>query len=360
MPMTDPKTSAPAPNPADRDAAAGGLSSGEMDAIDAMHERLAQGHYELLGVARDATRPEVRAAYFEAMKRFHPDVYWGRDLSLYRPRLEAIHAALTKAFETLCDTARRRDYDAALEAAEAAARAPVVPPVVAAVEGRSAGLPPMPSRAITAAAPRAAPVRSAVVEEPSVPREVTQQSLARSRAEHVLRLRQEQLAQLDAQARAAEARGDVAAMVSFLRQALALAPDHEDMRRRLEEHEARRAATAHDRFAVAARTHERDRRWEAAHGAWLKALSANPQSVTALLGAVGAACEGLLDLQSAAELARKATQLDPRSADAHAALARVFFLAGRMASARGSAEAALRLDPQHAGAMELARRLKAR
>lgn len=359
-----------------------GLTSGEMDEIDAMFGRLGEGPYALLGVARDATRPEVRSAYFERMKRFHPEVFGDRELSLYRPRVEAIHAALTEAFATLCDAQRRAALDAALDAEAEAARQrsapkaePRAPRTVTGVVARAAQAPtpPAPPPRVTtrparapesrpspvAAAPRTseAPVER---EEAPVPREVTQQSLARARAEHILKQRVDRAAELDAQARESQARGDEVAMASLLRQSLTLMPDNEDVKRRLEEYEGRRASAAHDRFVIAARTHERDKRWDAAFAAWMKALHERPSSLAAHLGAVGAACEGLLDLQGAADLARKATQLDPKSADAQAGLARVFFLAGRMASARGAAEAALRLDPDHAVALDLARRLKAR
>lgn len=347
--------------------ASAALSSAEMDAIDAMHARLSEGHYALLGVARDATRPDIRAAYFERMTRFHPEVFWGRELSLYRPRVEAIHAALTTAFEVLCDARRRAEYDASLEAPRRASspkhEALRAPNKVTGVTVRAtAEPPPAPPRhsGTTTHAVGARASAPAEREEAPVPREVTQQSLARSRAEHILKQRVERAAELDAQARDAQARGDEVAMASLLRQALALVPEHEDIKRRLEEYEARRTAAAHDRFSIAARTHERDRRWDAAFGAWMKAIHERPTSLAAHLGAVNAACEGLIDLPSAAELARKATQLDPKSADAQASLARVFFLAGRMASARGAVEAALRLDGRHDGALELARRLKLR
>lgn len=361
------------------DATSEGLTSGEMDEIDAMFGRLGEGPYALLGVARDATRPEVRSAYFERMKRFHPEVFGDRELSLYRPRVEAIHAALTEAFATLCDAQRRSSLDATLDAeaarrsppkADARAPRPVTGVVARAPQAPAAPSPPprvttRPSRAPESRpSPVAAAARASEVpadrEEAPVPREVTQQSLARARAEHILKQRVDRAAELDAQARESQARGDEVAMASLLRQSLTLMPDNEDVRRRLEEYEGRRASAAHDRFVIAARTHERDRRWDAAFAAWMKALHERPSSLAAHLGAVGAACEGLFDLQGAADLARKATQLDPKSADAQAGLARVFFLAGRMASARGAAEAALRLDPDHAAALDLARRLKAR
>jgi len=348
------------------DDASSALSSAEMDAIDAMHARLSEGPYALLGLARDATRPDIRAAYFQRMTRFHPEVFWGRELSLYRPRVEAIHGALTTAFEVLCDSRRRAEYDASLDAPRRASspkyEAVRAPLKVTGVTARATAEPSPPRRHFGAATQ---PVESRAPaslerEEAPVPRDVTQQSLARSRAEHIIRQRIERAAELDAKARDAQVRGDEVAMASLLRQALALMPEHEDIKRRLEDYEARRTAAAHDRFSIAARTHERDKRWDAAFGAWMKAIHERPTSLSAHLGAVSAACEGLIDLPSAAELARKATQLDPKSAAAQASLARVFFLAGRMASARGAVEAALRLDGRHEGALELARRLKLR
>lgn len=59
-------------------------------------------YYEILGVSRDATQDEIRAAWRAATRVAHPDV--GGSSGLFR--------LIMQASETLLDPARRSDYDA--------------------------------------------------------------------------------------------------------------------------------------------------------------------------------------------------------------------------------------------------------
>lgn len=60
--------------------------------------------YDLLGLPRDATQDEVRRAYREKVRKYHPDL--NDD-----PRAQAQFTALKKAYDTLGDPNERRDYD---------------------------------------------------------------------------------------------------------------------------------------------------------------------------------------------------------------------------------------------------------
>lgn len=360
------------------------LSAAEMDEIDAMHARLGENYYDFLGVPKGCDRVRLRSAYFEHMKRFHPDVYWERDLGLYRPRVEAIHQRLTRAFEVLSNDRRREEYDRALLPATAvaperprstgimarpAALDPAAPPAGTRAGGAVIPANPTPvPRTLSSPVPRAiqTPVprpKQTPVPQPMqtpVPREITMQSLLRGRSEHMMRERREQGSAFEDRIRQASIRNDRAEVLSLLRQAAAAAPDDAGLRARLEAAEAEASTTASERYATAARIHERDKRWGNAAEAWIKVASERPKDVAVLLAVVNASCEGLIDLQRAAEYGRRATLAAPGSADAFAALGRVFFLAGRMASARGAVESALKLDASHAAALDLARRLKVR
>ena len=61
--------------------------------------------YEVLGVSRVATRPQIRAAYVARARAAHPDLVGGRGLDVMR--------ALNEAWEILKDSRRREAYDAA-------------------------------------------------------------------------------------------------------------------------------------------------------------------------------------------------------------------------------------------------------
>jgi hypothetical protein len=67
-------------------------------------------HYALLGVARDASPAEIRAAFRALARRWHPDFNPGDQAAERRMQ------ALNVAFETLSCPLRRRDYDRQLAA----------------------------------------------------------------------------------------------------------------------------------------------------------------------------------------------------------------------------------------------------
>jgi tetratricopeptide (TPR) repeat protein len=61
-------------------------------------------------VPRTATRAEVRNAYFQLAKRFHPDRFGSSALADLRRNVQDLFAALNEAYEVLSDDARRADY----------------------------------------------------------------------------------------------------------------------------------------------------------------------------------------------------------------------------------------------------------
>lgn len=64
-----------------------------------------QDYYELLGVARDASADEVRAAYRALARKHHPDV--AKDKSAAETHFRSIN----EAYEVLSDSAKRAQYD---------------------------------------------------------------------------------------------------------------------------------------------------------------------------------------------------------------------------------------------------------
>lgn len=65
------------------------------------------GYYAILGLARDATARQVKAAYRKLAKKHHPDSCPGD------PDAAARFREITEAYETLIDPARRSAYDQA-------------------------------------------------------------------------------------------------------------------------------------------------------------------------------------------------------------------------------------------------------
>ncbi len=65
--------------------------------------------YDILGVPHDATQAEIRSAYRELARQYHPDGQQGSDVEAIA-QAEEITKALNAAFNTLSNPVRRRAY----------------------------------------------------------------------------------------------------------------------------------------------------------------------------------------------------------------------------------------------------------
>lgn len=74
----------------------------------------ARTHYEVLGVAHKISAPELKTAYYQLARRYHPDRFRKSAAELV-PRIEAAFARITQAYDTLRDDQLRASYDAKLE-----------------------------------------------------------------------------------------------------------------------------------------------------------------------------------------------------------------------------------------------------
>jgi tetratricopeptide (TPR) repeat protein len=93
-----------------------------LEILDMHHGLRTRNHFDLLGVARDATEAQVREAYFRLAKRFHPDGQHEADLGGTRDALEAIFRRLGEAYEVLRNPRIRVVYERNL------AKAALAPP----------------------------------------------------------------------------------------------------------------------------------------------------------------------------------------------------------------------------------------
>lgn len=78
-------------------------------------------YYDILGVAADAGADEIKRAYRQLARRYHPDIS-GDDRG-------AAFLELARAYQVLSDPSRRRSYDATLRPAARDGRADFVAPL---------------------------------------------------------------------------------------------------------------------------------------------------------------------------------------------------------------------------------------
>jgi curved DNA-binding protein CbpA len=76
-------------------------------------------HYELLGIPREAADEEIRRAYLEKGRLFHPDLRHRPDLAGFERELTAVFERLKVAYEILVDPAKRAEYDRTSDEPEA-------------------------------------------------------------------------------------------------------------------------------------------------------------------------------------------------------------------------------------------------
>jgi hypothetical protein len=440
-------------------------------------------HYDLLELSQKASRQEVKAAYYERSKIFHPDTAFRKKIGNYRTKMEAIFKRLTEAYDVLGKPKARAAYDAyltsigeardaeealsgekdlaAIEATTpgtttavgtpaprspatgspatgspatgspatgspatgstatgstaagstaagstaagstaagstaagntAAPRSSAPPPSSVPPHGhpvasssRSGTMPAVGSRAPSGPPPEPPPepmVSTRPVSDESrrraaelfqrrldgargrsTPGAVTppEPSFPRSRDEMARELRTaiststavsggivaggDLVAKHVAEARRAEAQGDLAMAVRALRIAVATAPSRLDLAAEHERVGKLLAVSLADRYTDQAVYEERVKKWAAAALSWAKVLEGRPDDLTALMGAAVCLLEAQGDLHKAQRFAQRAVEQHPQNGAALRVLARVCLAAGLPLNARRALQQALSID----------------
>ncbi|HMK73413.1 MAG TPA: DnaJ domain-containing protein [Myxococcaceae bacterium] len=294
--------------------------------ILAREAALSGDHYAVLGLRPGATIEQIRAAYFEASRVFHPDRYYGKKLGSFQGRLERIFKRLAEAHGTLTDEEKRAEYLQAHPRLRVAA---------------------------AAAAAAAAPARA-----PTAAEDAARQAERRSRlARHPYLARGAQAKKLVEEARAQLRSGAPERALGLLHKAAKLDPRHQAAagirdvaesqknaeRAAAELDLARQAVVIGDMAAAAAR--------------FRAALSLDPTSHA--LAREGA--EALLragEPALARALAQKAVELQPEHVPSLMLLAHVCHALGMDKVARRHAEAVLEHEPEHAEAKALLKKVR--
>ncbi len=362
-------------------------------------ERL--NHYELLGVATDSDRAEIRKAYFALSKTFHPDSYYGKRLGSFKAQMEVIFRKMTDAYEVIGRQQKRDAYDRYLKrsivvsAAEekisrveeraqamskALTRAPVAERQAGPVDAEAPSTDWQPSQAPSKPSGSVAP-GSPDHERMQRKRELLEKKLrGRSRRpprkNEPVRSMPAPTAKVGAKtalrdltrslkrtagvtggvdradhhietARLAEASGDLAAAATALRMAITLDSSRSDIQeqyRRVNSHLRVQLLDIHREQA----SYEEDNNlWAAASISWAKVADADPQDSIAPRRAARALLSAGGDLRKARDFAQRSLDLAPDSLEARLLLARIYIQAGMDNSAAKELDEAAKLDPGH-------------
>ncbi|MBI4690621.1 MAG: DnaJ domain-containing protein [Nitrospirae bacterium] len=80
--------------------------------IEEMYDKYEElGYYGVLGLKKFATTAEIKSAYYDAAKRFHPDKHFNLPSSDIKSKLSDIFAYITEAYTTLSNPEKRSVYE---------------------------------------------------------------------------------------------------------------------------------------------------------------------------------------------------------------------------------------------------------
>ncbi len=360
--------------------------------IEALHRADRLNHYELLGVAVDAERAEIRTAYFALSKVFHPDAYYGKRLGSFKAKMEVVFRQVTDAYEAIGRPKKRAAYDRYLKQsiavsaaerqmdrgeeraqamAEALTKTPVAErqaqPVVATAAPQKAAPQPVPGtpeyermqrkrellqRKLRGRSQRPArkdrPVRSMPAPTAKVGQKTALRDLTRSLKQTAgLTGGVDRADRHIEHARAAEADGDLAAAANALRMAIALDSSRTELQDQYQRVNSRLRVELLDIHREQAKYEEDNDMWAAASISWAKVAEAAPDDPTAPRSAAKAIMAAGGDLRKSRDFALRSLELDPDSLETRVLLARIYIGAGMDASAAKELDEAAKLDPEH-------------
>lgn len=310
-------------------------------------------YHELLGVERDSDSDDVRRAFFERSKSFHPDRYFNRQLGVYEPLLHEIYKRVVVAHEVLRDDKLRADYERTLRA-EPTFR--IVPPKLIGLPGAE----PLPEDET------AEPPPEPVVEEvaPEAPAAEPKKPRRKRRKGSSLRdrqgLRSKDTILMDLELRLESSRkkarvhfdeaekelegGDLQRAASLLRLALAYDPREKDFHNALAEvlprANAEQAASLRAKGDLLLTRGDEDGAFEML----LDAFGLVPTDAP-LAHQLAEMHRGRGDADSASEMARQAVELDEKSAEYRKTFGMILMEQGKRAEARKELTRAWEMDP---------------
>ncbi|WAM29426.1 J domain-containing protein [Myxococcus sp. NMCA1] len=335
----------------------------------------AMDHFAVLGLKPGAPASEVKQAYYNASRRFHPDRYFGKNLGSFRARMERIFRRLTDAHNVLMQPDKREAYLRANPALAQAERAAAPPPPSAPPPSAPAqqlltpepppvhqvsSPPPAPRPPVASSGPSSIPPPSRPLAPPpddgasEARRAERQARLAR----HPYLARTGRLAELIARGKAAIASGDWERAYHDFHQVQTMDPKNREVALLLVK--ARRGHDSQRATIEVARGREMEQHGDT-HGAmsaYRLACSLDDQNAEA---AWRCARLGHLLGQDAAEsrgLAQRAVDLDPGKVEHQLMLGKVLLDTGSKKLAKRAFEDAAKLAPDNAEAKAALKKLR--
>jgi len=361
--------------------------------VDPHHSSL--DHYQLLGVEPSADAKAVRAAYYEFVRVFHPDRYFGKSLGSFEAPLLRVFGKFSEAYETLHRAESRAEYDRYLHArqrtapfdhyfqsssAESVAPLPAspaafvpssVPPASGTRDVRAPDSLRRPS-ASPASDPDArrkalarklghSPLPSSASSSQQIPA-VTDagraaDELKRRYEQRMAQARDERISHYVALCAEATARNDLVAAANMLRIACSLAPENRELSGDLAELERRVAESLWESYLERAKYAAVEGKHAEAAESYERAALGQP-SAALFERAAHHTLEANGDLRNASQLAKRGVALAPNNAKCRLTLARVYFAANLRESALAELERARALEPNQPVLKEWIARVK--
>lgn len=347
--------------------------------LDQRHTSL--DHYQLLGVEPSADAKTIRAAYYDLVRIYHPDRFFGKELGEFAGPLTRVFGKFSEAYDVLHRSESRAEYDRYLGArtrtvdfdryfqdSERESRAPVssesasrppsaASPSIAPVSGpapveslrRTSSVPPSETdarrRALARKLGHSSMPPSASQQMPAVNEAARAAEELKHRYEQrMTQARDDQIKHYVALSAEAAARKDLVAAANTLRIACSLAPDSLELAGDLAELERRAAESLWESYLERAKYAAVEGNHAEAADAYERAALGQPNAAH-FERAAHYTLEANGDLRKASRLAKQAVALAPNSAKCHFTLARVYFAANLQESALAELERARAIDP---------------
>lgn len=278
-----------------------------------------KNHFDLLGVKPSADTKQIREAFYELSRKFHPDRYFKKNIGSYRARIEHVYRRLTAVHELLADDQKRAAYLRAHP--ELLVDAPVV------------------------AIPR---TKSNEVPRPHTPEDDAREAERRARfSKHPYFAKGQRMKELLGRAREHMAKGDWGHAFTDLHMAHQLDATNDEAKKLLAEVRAKNDLHRSENELKRGLDLLDQGNENGALAAFKTAVNIDAHNAKASYMVAKLMWDKSHDSRDVLHFAQRAVENDPKNPDFHALVAKIMDHTGSKALAKKHWEEALRLNPKH-------------